>query len=420
MGVQELFYLFLFTAFAFGAATGSFLNVVIYRVPTGGSVTNPSRSFCPSCQSPIAFYDNIPILSWLILGARCRSCKTSISPRYILVEALMGFLSAALWLKVAGPHFASVGAPWTMGQPPPVPDVMAIPWGSVVLTFGFYFFFLAILVVITFVDIDHYLIPHEFTIPAMVVGLIAAFVLNHPGIIADGALAAFWPPVTFMQSLIGWLAGGLSVLVIFYLYLAARGAEGIGGGDLTLMAVMGAWLGWPALLFIFFAASLQGLAAAGLGALFGAKFLKDSNEILAMEAPREAADAQKTQEEVLDIESAADGTLQSADKSKVAEEIQATIDAEPESDQALAKVANGENLENTDADGTLKPEEERESDDEAIEEVVEINVEEEEEEPRGGLAIPFGPFIALAGVEFFFLGEFLPPSLSMSYFYLGF
>lgn len=355
MGAQDLFYLFLFTAFAFGAATGSFLNVVIYRVPTGGSVTNPSRSFCPKCQSPIAFYDNIPILSWLILGARCRSCKTSISPRYILVEALMGLLSAALWLKIAAPHFASVGAAWTMNQPPPVPHIGAIPWGSILLTFGFYFFFLAILVVITFVDIDHYLIPHEFTLPAMAVGLIAAFVLNHPGLMADGALAAFWPPVTFMQSLIGLLAGGLSVLLIFYLYLAARGAEGIGGGDLTLMAVMGAWLGWPALLFIFFAASIQGLVAAGFGAIFGAAFLKDSREILALEDPRQAAAAEATPQE---------------DKGAPQE------DAEAE--------------------------------------------EQEEEELRGGLAIPFGPFIALSGVEFFFLGEFLPASLSMSHFYLGF
>lgn len=371
MGLQELFYLFLFTAFAFGAATGSFLNVVIYRVPTGGSVTNPSRSFCPGCQSPIAFYDNIPILSWLILGARCRSCKISISPRYIIVEALMGFLSAALWLKVASPHFASVGAAWTMGQPPPVPHLAAIPWGSLLLTFGFYFFFLAILVVITFVDIDHYLIPHEFTLPAMAVGLIAAFVLNHPGIIADGALAAFWPPVTFLQSLIGWLAGGLSVLLIFYLYLAARGAEGIGGGDLTLMAVMGAWLGWPSLLFIFFAASLQGLIAAGLGALFGAGFLKDSREILALEDPREAA----AQDIITDDQAADD-------------------------EQAL--------------DGALNPDEESETEDK------ETAGEEIEEEAPGGLAIPFGPFIALSGVEFFFLGEFLPTSLSMSHFYLGF
>lgn len=350
MAPEVFFYILTAFAFALGAVVGSFLNVVIYRVPAGKSIVHPG-SRCSACETPIRWYDNIPILSFFILRGRCRACSVSISPRYALVEALMAFLSAMLWLKVAGPHFWAMIHGWTAGLPEPVADVSLLPWGSMAITFGLYFIFLAMLVVITFVDLDHYLIPHEFTLPTMALGVVAAFVLNSDAVMAPGSLAGFWPPVTLGQSIIGLIAGGLAVVAIFYLYFAARGIEGIGGGDVTLMAVMGAWLGWPALLFIFFASSVQGIIAAGIGALFGADFLKDSREILAEEDPRYA---------------------------------------------------------------TEKPQEE------SVPEPEEGSEGEELEEGGGGLAIPFGPFIALAGVQFFFFGQFLPPYISMEYLYFGF
>ena len=394
MAPEHLFYIFLFFAFALGAVVGSFLNVVIYRVPAGLSIVTPG-SRCPECESPIRWYDNIPIISWFILGGKCRQCDCSIPGRYALVEALMGFLSAMLWVKIAGPHFRSIGGTLGFNQPPPVPDVHSLPWGSIAIAFGFYFFFLAILVVITFVDIDHYLIPHEFTLPAMAVGVLAAFMLNNSSVMADGSMAGFWPPVTLAGSIIGLLIGGFSVVLIFYVYFAARGIEGVGGGDVTLMAVMGAWLGWPALIFIFFAASIQGLIAAGIGALVGADFLKDSNEILNEEDPRVVARAAREASEA------------------------STSETEQE-------LAHADEQETSVADGTVSnPDEEMDAIEEEVSEVevseVEISEEEiPEEEIPGGLAVPFGPFIALAGVQYFFLGEVMPPAFSMIYFYPGF
>lgn len=360
MSVDVFFYVLTAFAFMLGAVVGSFLNVVIYRVPAGLSVVRPG-SRCPHCETPIAWYDNIPILSWLILRARCRSCKTPIPARYALVELLMGVLSAGLWLKVSWRHFAMLGEPWRAGFPPPVASLEQLPWGSMGVAFGLYFIFIAMLVVITFVDLDHYLIPHEFTLPTIAVGIVAAFLLNSDTVMSPGSMTAFFPPVTISMSLIGAVVGAVVVLAIFYLYFAARGVEGIGGGDLTLMALMGAWLGWPALIFIFFAASVQGLIAAGLGTLFGAGFVKDSREILAEDDPREVA--RRAREEA-------------------------------EAGQADEPPAPSPATDAPDAD-------------------------EAEDEEGGGLAVPFGPFIVLAGLEFFFVGEFIPMYLSMSYLYYG-
>ncbi|MFU8802472.1 MAG: prepilin peptidase [Bradymonadaceae bacterium] len=340
MSLQTIFWIGLGFAFILGAIVGSFLNVVIYRVPAGLSVVSPA-SRCPHCESPIRWYDNVPILSWALwLGRKCRDCRAPIPARYALVEALTGALAAAVWFKVAGPHFRDLHYLDEL-----IPAAFLVP-------FGFYFIFICILVAITFVDLDHYLIPHEFTLPAMAIGVIAAFVMNSEAVIPAGGLADLWPPVTPMMSVIGLIVGGLVVVALFVVYYAVRGVEGIGGGDVTLMAVMGAWLGWPALIFIFFAASIQGLIAAGIGAIFGAGFLKHSSEI-----------------------------LDDFDES-----------AEPELATAPAQALE--------ADGTI-----------------EINDDGEAEEPAGGLAVPFGPFICLAGLEFFFFGAHLPMAFSMSYLY---
>jgi leader peptidase (prepilin peptidase)/N-methyltransferase len=287
----------------FGAVVGSFLNVLIHRVPLGESIVFPA-SRCPACGEPIAWYDNIPVISWLILGGRCRHCDTRISARYPLVEGLMALLSVALWFKIAAPQF----------------DPLPTSYLAVALPFLGHFIVLALLVAITFVDLDYYIIPHVFTLPGIAVAAGLPWALQW--LFGTGFLAAFWPPVLPWESVFGLLFGAGSVLVIYYSYYALRGYAGIGGGDVTLMALVGAWLGWPALIFVLFASSLQGTLAAGIAHLGGGAWLKHSSDITG-----------------------------------------------------------------------------------------------EGDEEQGGLAVPFGPFIALAAVEHFFAGAWLPDFFSMAYLY---
>ena len=137
-------------AFVLGACIGSFLNVVIYRLPLGLSVNEPKRSFCPHCRQPIRARHNLPIFGWLLLGGKCADCGGSISIRYPLIEFLTGALFLAVWL-----HFAPVD-PW-----------LALP----------YFAFVAILVAATFIDFDHMIIPHELTFGGVVAGVLFSAVL---------------------------------------------------------------------------------------------------------------------------------------------------------------------------------------------------------------------------------------------------
>ncbi len=329
-------------AFVIGATIGSFLNVVIYRVPAGLSIVQPA-SRCPSCETPIRWHDNIPIFSWLILAGKCRDCGAKFSPRYALIELLTAVIAAVMWWQCAAPVFAEFS------------DPTEIPWKWVVIPFAFRFIFACLLIVIAFVDLDHFIIPHEFTVPGMVIGLAAPWVYNFVLGPEWFLMPWMWPPATPMISLIGFLAGGLMILLIFYLYLAARGVEGMGGGDVTLMAMVGAWLGWPSLVFIFFAASLQALVGAGVAHLFGLDFLKDGAEVFADDEPLGFRD----KEEEASVDDAAEGE---GEEDESAEEVDDTI-------------------------------------------------------PAGKLALPFGPFIALAALEFLILGPYLPDALSMRYFY---
>lgn len=338
------------TAFAFmlGAVVGSFLNVVIHRVPAGMSVVHPP-SHCPVCETEIAWYDNIPIISWaLLLRGHCRHCDTPIPARYTVVEALSGVLIAGLWFKIAHPHFASM-------------QIFAqLDWMTIALPFGLYAVFVWMLIAITFVDLEHLIIPHRFTIPGMALGLAVPWIIDlafEPGAVPD-----LWPPVTWLESSVGFVAGGLSVLAIFYAYYAVRGVAGIGGGDVTLMAMVGAWLGWPAIIFIFFAASMQGTLAAVGAMIFGGELLRDSNEIYAEdEAPPDS-------------------------------EGEATNPPLPGS------AASAENVPEDKADTTA-------------------TVDTDDEPEAGQMAVPFGPFIALAAVEYLLIGDLLPSAVSMSYLY---
>ena len=416
MAADSFFYILSGFAFAFGAVIGSFLNVVAHRFPTGQSVVLP-RSRCPSCKSPIRWYDNIPVVSWFVLDGQCRDCDAPISMRYALVELATGFLGFALWIKVAGPHFRTVGGEAIPGLPAPAPNVAALPWGSIGLAFGLYFFFLALLVLISLVDVDHYLIPHEFTLPGIVIGIVGVGLLNSSTVMAPESIVALWPPVTLTSSLIGAIGGGLAVVLLFYLYFAVRGIAGLGGGDVTMMALVGAWLGWPALVFVFFAASIQGLIAAGIGVVFGVDFLRNSSDILAEEDPREAArkaEAEKDGNLEVDDDSLSDESDESDDDSLSDEGDDEPLSDEGDEsdDEPLSDESDDEPLSDEGDDEPLSDE----SNDELLSDESDSD---DDSSSEGGLAVPFGPFIALAALEYFFIGEFLPDWLSLSYLYYG-
>lgn len=203
-------------AFTFGAVVGSFLNVCIYRLPLEQSVVSPG-SRCMGCGTAIRWYDNIPILSGLVLKGRCRSCKEPFSIRYPLVELLTGLLAAALFLK------------------------FGLSLSLVVM-----FLFCAALVVITFIDFDHQIIPDEISLPGIILGFVCSF---------------FLPGHGWLSSLLGIAVGWGSLALIFYGYLWLTGREGMGGGDAKLLAMMGAFLGLQAVPFIIFASSLVGTVA---------------------------------------------------------------------------------------------------------------------------------------------------------------
>ncbi|GAM07857.1 type 4 prepilin-like proteins leader peptide-processing enzyme [Geobacter sp. OR-1] len=200
-------------AFIYGAVIGSFLNVCICRLPENRSVVSPPSS-CPHCGYRIRWYDNIPLVSYALLGGKCRSCRVSISFRYPLVELVTALLTLMLFIRF-GPT----------------------------LTFLALFILCAALVVITFIDIDHQIIPDVISLPGIVIGFAFSF---------------FLPWLGWKDSLIGVLAGGGSLLVVAYGYQMLTGKEGMGGGDVKLLAMMGAFLGWRSILFIVFAASLVG------------------------------------------------------------------------------------------------------------------------------------------------------------------
>jgi leader peptidase (prepilin peptidase)/N-methyltransferase len=208
--------------FIFGAIVGSFLNVCIGRIPDGESIVRP-RSRCPKCKTPIAFYDNIPLISYLILRGRCRSCSEPISPRYFAVELLMGLLSVALYYRFGLSYAFFVG-----------------------------FVFVAALIVISVIDLDVRIVPDVISLPGIVLGLL----FSVAGYFFVGAKDEIIP--TPVSSLIGILAGGGFLLGTAWLYEKITGVEGMGGGDIKLLAMIGAFLGWPSVPVTLFIASILG------------------------------------------------------------------------------------------------------------------------------------------------------------------
>jgi leader peptidase (prepilin peptidase)/N-methyltransferase len=200
-------------AFLFGAVVGSFLNVCIYRLPRGESVVTP-RSHCAGCGTLIRAWDNVPLVSFLILRGRCRDCGRPISWRYPLVEGLTGLLFA---LTAARFGMTSLAA-------------------SLLLL-------VSALVVIAFVDLDHQVIPNVITLPGIPLGLLAG-------------LAVGGPPI--LDRILGALTGaGFLYLVLLY-GSALYGQDAMGEGDLNLMALIGAFLGWRAVILTLLVGCLSG------------------------------------------------------------------------------------------------------------------------------------------------------------------
>ena len=205
-------------AVLFGLTIGSFLNVCIGRLPAGESIVSPG-SRCPSCRTPIAWYDNIPVLSYLLLGARCRSCHSPISARYPIVEALT---AAAFGLQA-----------FVVG------DDLILLSSRLVLT--------ALLIVLFGTDLDTQRLPNVITLPGVAVGL-AFSTITSPGL---------------LSSLLGILIGGGLLLFVRWGWKRATGVDGMGLGDVKMLAMIGAFLGWQQVFVVLLVASLAG-AVVGL------------------------------------------------------------------------------------------------------------------------------------------------------------
>jgi len=232
--------------FVLGLAFGSFLNVCIYRLPLGLSVVTP-RSACPQCKHPIALYDNVPVLSWLILGGRCRQCKASISPRYLTIELLTGALFLACY--------------WFFG-----PTLSTLKY----CTFAF------LLLGLIFTDAETKLLPDKMTLPGLALGLLFSLLVPVndlasqflPGMVNlpfSGELSL--RIVSLVDSLLGAVLGASFIYGAGAIYLRWRGMEGMGFGDVKLMAMVGAFLGMKLTVFTIFTASIAG-SVFGLATVF--------------------------------------------------------------------------------------------------------------------------------------------------------
>lgn len=212
-----------------GAAVGSFLNVCIARIPEGLSIVSPP-SRCPRCGHPIRFFDNVPLLSFLLLGGKCRDCRGRISFRYPLVELLTAVMAGLLFQKY--------------GLTPAFPAA---------------FVFVCTLIVISFIDLDRQIIPH---------------VLSLSGIPLFAVLAVLFMEMTVVDVFLGVMIGAAVLYFVAVYYEALTGREGMGGGDVNLLAMLGGFLGWKSLLFILLVSSLLGALVGLVFILFKGKDMK--------------------------------------------------------------------------------------------------------------------------------------------------
>ncbi len=214
--IADNYLFFTLILFVFGACVGSFLNVCIYRMPQEGvSIVFPG-SHCPKCKAPVKWYDNIPILSFLILKAKCRSCKAPISPRYAFIEVITGFI------------FVQYSIFFGHG-----------------IEYFFYLYLTCSLIVVTLVDMKWQIIPDEINFSGMFVGVVLSTLFP----IMHGQEKHLFG---LLYSIVGLLVGGGAVFLIGMVGEMIFKREAMGGGDVKLMAMIGAFLGWKMALIVFF------------------------------------------------------------------------------------------------------------------------------------------------------------------------
>ncbi|MBK8258596.1 MAG: prepilin peptidase [Polyangiaceae bacterium] len=292
---------------SFGLIWGSFLNVVIYRVPRGKSVVRPG-SACPACGKPIRAWDNIPVFGFLMLRGRARCCGAKLSARYPLVELMGGVLAAAVLFVLVFP----------LPETTPIGMSLAVFASALALSLG--------MVAAAFIDLEHMILPDSITYGAAVLGL---------------ATASF-RSMTFVDSLIG-AAVGFAVVWVPFIVIYPRlrdGKVGMGLGDAKLMAAAGAWFGWPGALVVLGAGAVQGTVGALLQVALKGK----------IEEPEEV---KKEREELR------------AEMEKMTPEERAEVERELAGDPLLEEAGDG----------------------------------------MGNARVPFGPFLALAIIEYLFFGK---------------
>ena len=215
---MDLFNIFPIFSFLFGLSLGSFLNACIYRMPRDISVLNPP-SHCPYCKNRIRWYDNIPLLSYALLRGRCRDCGAHIPIRYPIVELIEGIFSLSLFLRF-----------------------------GISIYYPLYLYFVSTLIIITFIDLDFQIIPDILSISGIILGLLSSLF--------------FFKHLSWHSSLLGILFGGGGLLLVATAYELLTKTQGMGGGDIKLFAMIGAWMGWRPLPFIILLASILGLIVA--------------------------------------------------------------------------------------------------------------------------------------------------------------
>jgi len=233
---------------AFGLTIGSFLNVCIYRIPRNGSVASPRRSYCPHCEHSLSALDNVPVFSYLFLRGKCRYCKGRISPRYMMVELLTAGLFVLMLRRTLALHS----------------DVR-----SAAVELAATCIFTALLIVISFIDLEFTIIPNKISYPGLIVGflfaIVAATVIKDASMM-DRLRTAVLPKV------LGAVIGAGIIILIAIVGSAVFRKEAMGGGDVKLMAMIGIYLGWwPHLAITLLAASLVGSIVGGSLILFRKK-----------------------------------------------------------------------------------------------------------------------------------------------------
>jgi len=379
----------LFTAFllVLGLCIGSFLNVVIARVPEGLSIVRPG-SRCPKCGHVLSWYENIPVLSWLALRARCRSCHAPISPRYVLVELLTGLLFLACLRRFG----------WTYELFP-----------ALVLV--------GLLIPLTFIDLAHWILPFSLTVPGIAAGLVLA--------VPRGADAV-------VDATLGAVIGFLAFRLMEYVGWKVFRKEALGGGDKFLVALLGAFLSWRALLGILFLSSLQGavvgIAMLGLTGRAGPSTPPDAKPVKTPEgfAPPPEVPGVTPHEGAAPLSAHPPGDERVTPHEGAAPPAIPLGDAPPVGVGATA--AGAANAEDSEPESTMtweftrpgiplwkrvllvpwcllfQPIPDAPMDDETG---------EEEEWVPGPTNIPFGPWLALAGLEVMLLGPWLARVLPM-------